>query len=267
MRKLVLLVLMFTLVISVPGCHKETEKPELLFYIGITMVKPVMELKETFEAEHDCIIRIVQGGSQDLYDSLKTSEEGDLYMPGSYSYRLNNLEDGLLLDAVLVGYNKASLVVKEGNPLGFSNDLSQLADKNIKVVICNPDSGSIGSETKKILDAYGNYEDVFDNAIYLTTDSRNLTDAIVDGDAELCINWFATTVWEDNVDLVDAILIDEIYAEKKMLIMNLIKTSRYPDLTLEFMAYASSEHGKSVFKKYGFIDDEDLEIMDKVEFK
>lgn len=267
MKKWILVILLVSMLLTTSGCKKEEETPELLFYIGITMVKPVMELAEEFEAENNCKIKIIQGGSQDLYDSLSQSKIGDLYMPGSYSYRLNNLSDGYLTEAVLVGYNKAALMVAEGNPLNFTNDLNQLADSNNRVVICNPDSGSIGKETKKILEVFGNYEAVFDNAIFLTTDSRNLTDAIVDHDADICINWYATTVWDDNNDLVDAILIDDEYIEKKMLIMSLLEFSDYPKLTQEFMAYAASNHGKSVFKKYGFIDDSDLDMMDKVVFE
>ncbi len=265
MTKRILILFLVGTMLIVTGC-KEEEPPELLFYIGITMVKPVTQLANEFEEKNNCKITIVQGGSQDLYDSLKLSQVGDLYMPGSYSYRKNNLEDGLLLDAVVVGYNKASLMVAEGNPMGFTADLNQLADSNNKVVICNPESGSIGRETKRILDEFGNYEAVFDNSIYLTTDSRNLTDAIVNGDADLVMNWYATAVWPDNKDKVDAILIDEVYG-KKMLVMSLTSCSIYPELTKAFMEYASSDHGQDVFEEYGFIDGNDREEMEKVELE
>jgi molybdate transport system substrate-binding protein len=246
----------------------EEDKPQLLFYIGITMVKPIAQLVEEFEKENNCEIIVSQGGSQDLYDSLKQSQQGDLYMPGSYSYRKNNLGDGILLDdAVLVGYNKASIVVAKGNPLGFTNDLVQLSNPENRVVICNPDSGSIGKETKKILEAHGTFDEVFSNAIYLTTDSRNLTDAIANKDADICINWHATTAWEGNRENVDAILIDEEYAKKKMLILSLTSFSEEPELTKKFMEYASSEHGRQVFKDYGFLDDKDLETIDGVTFE
>jgi ABC-type molybdate transport system substrate-binding protein len=73
-------------------------KNELLFYVGITMVKPVNELAKNFEKANNCTIKILQGGSQDLYDSIKSSQVGDLYLPGSVSYRDKFLKDGLLLD-------------------------------------------------------------------------------------------------------------------------------------------------------------------------
>ena len=267
MKNFLLFIIIFTIILLSLSSCTEKEKPQLLFYIGITMVKPVNQLVKEFESENNCSIKIIQGGSQDLYDSLKASNEGDLYMPGSYSYRENNIDDGLLLDAVPVGYNKASLVVAKGNPKNFTNDLSQLIDANNKIVLCNPDSGSIGRESKKILDAYGIFDKVFSNAIYLTTDSRNLTDAIESGHADICINWYATTTWKENKKSVDAILIDEKYAKKKMLIMNLLKSSNHPELTKKFMDYASSDHGREIFKNYGFLDDTDLKNIDGVDFE
>ncbi len=266
MKKLTVVFLAVLMVLQMSAC-KEKEKPELLFYIGITMVKPINELVVEFEEEHNCKIDIIQGGSQDLYDSLKNSQQGDLYMPGSYSYRKENLGDGLLLDAVLVGYNKAALMVAEGNPLGFTSDLSQLSDKSNRVVIGNSESGSVGNETKKVLAQYGNYDAVVDNVIYMTADSRKLTEAIADGDADICINWYATSVWDENKDFVDAITIDEAYAQKKMLILNLTSCSKYPELTKDFMAFASSEHGKEVFEKYGFLEEADKVSIDGVEFE
>jgi hypothetical protein len=35
-------------------------KDELLFYVGITMVKPVNELAKNFEKTHNCTIKILQ---------------------------------------------------------------------------------------------------------------------------------------------------------------------------------------------------------------
>ncbi len=119
------------------GCKKEEtvketdSKPEMLFYIGITMVKPVTALADKFMKENNCTIRIIQGGSQDLYDSIATSSKGgDLYLPGSLSYRNKNIKDGLLLDGKFVGYNKAALMVAKGNPKTLLQTLIHLLIKD-----------------------------------------------------------------------------------------------------------------------------------------
>ena len=50
-------------------------KPELIFYCGITMVKPMKVIASHIEKTQNCTIKIVQGGSADLYSSLKFSKE------------------------------------------------------------------------------------------------------------------------------------------------------------------------------------------------
>jgi molybdate transport system substrate-binding protein len=243
------------------------KKCELLFYVGITMVKPMSLLAEEFEKSSECKIKILQGGSKDLYDSLKMSKKGDLYMPGSVSYRERFLHEGLLDEAVFVGYNKAALVVKKGNPKKIPASLDALSDSNYMVVLGNEQSGSIGAETKKILEKYGNYQEAMLNTIYLTTDSRNLTKAIKDGEADVVLNWYATTFWDENKNAVEGIPLDERYAKKKMLTLNLLKSSTNKDETKKFMEFATSKRGREVFYEYGFLDEKDLKNYDGIKVK
>lgn len=268
MKKAVLILLLLISGCSNNQTQSDTgQEPELLFYIGITMVKPVSELVNEFEKTCNCNVRIIQGGSKDLYESLKASRQGDLYLPGSTSYRNSNLKDGLLLDARFVGYNKASIMVAKGNPKGFTPDLNIFSDKENKVVLCNPESGSIGKETKNILTAFGNYEEAIVNSTFLTTDSRNLTKAIVDGSADVVINWHATNFWKENKGKVDYLPIDNKYAKKKMLAFNLLKDSKHPELAKKFMDLAASDFGRKVFFSYGFLDNDDLTHFSEITVK
>ncbi|MEY4503829.1 MAG: hypothetical protein RL154_121 [Pseudomonadota bacterium] len=248
---------------SSPKENKEAQKKELLIYCGITMVKPIKELADRFEKTHNCKVTITQGGSKDLYESLKTSKQGDLYFPGSLSYRENNIADGLLKDGVYLGYNVAAIVVKKGNPKNISSSLDNFTNKNLSVVLCNPDTGSIGNETKKVLESYGNYEAAIKNAVLLTTDSRNLTKAIKDGQADVVLNWRATTFWEDNKEITEAIAIDEKYAKKATLVLNLLSFSQNQDLAKEFMNFASSKDGKTVFYEFGFLNKDEIDAPRK----
>jgi len=242
------------------------KKPELLFYCGITMVKPIAEIAKIIEERENCTIKITQGGSKDLYASLKNSQKGDLYLPGSLSYRKENLKDGILQDAVLVGYNKASLAVKKGNPKNVKGDLEELFREDLNIVLCSPDSGSIGRETKNILTKYGKYDEAMKKSIYITTDSRNLNKALDQGDADVVINWYATTLWSENKDKVEPIVIDEKYAEKKKLIINLLSFSQNKEIAKKFMDFAASKEGRDIFKKYGFLDEYDYNNIDKDSF-
>ena len=231
------------------------EKPTLIFYCGITMVKPIKEMAKIIEKKHNCKIKISQGGSKDLYDSLKYSKVGDLYLPGSKSYRDNNLKDGFLKDAVSIGYNQAAIFIKKNNPKNISS-LEDFLNPKLSSILCNPTSGSIGKMSKKIfLDYKGKkfFEEAYDNAVEIGTDSRNLNKAMLEKRADLTINWKATAHWPENEKHIDIIEIDERYAPKKQLVISLLSFSKNKKIAKSFMDFASSKEGKEIMKKHGFL--------------
>ena len=241
------------------GCGETTEESEtaikkLLVYCGITMVKPMTEIARIIEKEQDCEITLTQGGSEDLYQSLKASGRGDLYLPGSASYRKRHLEEGLLGEFTHVGFNQAAMVVAKGNPKGVKADLRELLREDLSVVICNPESGSIGRETKRMLTEAGIYDEVFTRATYLTTDSRNLNNALKSGEADLIVNWRATAFFEENAPLMDVIDLPPAIVKPKKLLINLLKFSEHPDIARRMMEYAGSEKGQEIFRRHGFLD-------------
>ncbi len=245
------------LIIMVSGCSQDQpqERKELLIYCGITMIKPMKQLATEFEKLHPVNITITQGGSQDLYDSLKTSQTGDLYLPGSSSYRTKNSADQLLTDHVFLGYNRVALMVAKGNPKKLTSDIKQLTDPRLNTVLCNPQTGSIGRASKKVLLEAGINDAAYKNATYLTTDSRRLIEAIKQDNADIILNWYAAGTWEGNKEFVDIIALPDKLAMKKALELNLLAFSQNPELAKKFMAYASSDHGLGVFKEYGFLTD------------
>lgn len=250
------------LILTFCGCtdnqQQEQARPELLIYCGITMVEPVRQIADIVEEEKNCMIKIIKGGSGNLYRILSVNQAGDLYLPGSESYIKKGQQDGIILETVTVGYNKAALVVAKNNPLAIAPSLSNVADGKYRVVLGNPDSGSIGKETKLVLQQADIYQQALSNAIYLTTDSKDLTKAIKENTADLVINWQATAAWPQNIAAVTALPIDELYAPKRKLILSLLQYSEFPEIAKHFMQYSESESGQAIFLKYGFGDQPSL---------
>ena len=231
------------------------EKPTLLVYCGITMVKPIQEIAHIIEKQHNCTIKIIQGGSKNLYKMLKLSKKGDLYLPGSDSYRKNNLKDGLLLDGQYIGYNKAAIFVQKKNPKKVKK-LNSFLDENIGTAICDPTKGSIGKMAKKLLLKFKGekfYDDVFDATVIIGTDSRNLNKALIDKKIDMTINWRATAFWIENSPFIDIVEIDNKYAPKKKLVLNLLSFSKHTKIAKDFMKFAASKDGQKIMKSYGFL--------------
>lgn len=228
------------------------DKKELLIFCGITMEKPIRELAGRFEKLEDCTVKIMIGGSGTLYRTITVNQAGDLYLPGSEAYIKKGRENGVITETKHVGYNRAALIVAKGNPLNISANLNNLINEEYKTVLGAPDSGSIGKETKRILTSAEIYEKAIDNSLYLTSDSKGLRLAIVDGVADLTLNWYAPSIWPKNKDKIEALLLDESVAIPHQLIVSLLKFSKEPELAKRFFIFISSETGMETFNRYGF---------------
>ena len=255
MKKNLSVFLLFLVIFGGSGClSKNEEKPQLLIYCGITMARPMNEIAAIIEEQEDVEVIIIQGGSGNLLKSIELNGIGDIYLPGSKSYVDVARTKGLVVDARLVGYNRAALMVQKDNPLNLTADLQNLLSPEYYVILGNPDSGSIGKETQRILERAGLYDAAIQNARELTTDSKDLVTALVEKRADLVINWYAVSTWDGNDNYFDVILLDPEIAPPKELVITSLTTAREPALAKRFIEYAVSPEGRAIFERYGFAE-------------
>jgi len=248
MKKVILLIL-FTLFLSA--------KEELLFYCGITMVKPMSKIASIIEKKHNIKIKIIQGGSGDLYDSLSSSKKGDLYLPGSSSYIKKHLKEGLLGYRKYVGYNQLALFVLPNNPKNVKS-LDDLIREDLAVSLGNPETCSMGKESVKVLKRYKGetfLEKVEDNIVLYAADSRDFNQLLKFKQIDTGLNWRATAFFPENKGKIKVISVDEKYAPKKKLILTLLTFSKHKQIAIDFINFAASKEGKKIMKSYGFLDE------------
>lgn len=232
----------------------EQARTELLIYCGITMIRPMTEVARAFEQREAVKITLAQGGSEDLYQTLKKSGVGDLYLPGEPTFRSKYLNEGLLGEVVTVGYNQLALVVRKGNPKKVKGDPHELLRHDLIMIIGNAESGSVGKETEDLLKAAGIYEKVLDAAVFLAPDSRALNASMKKGEADVMLNWRATAFFPDNIATMDVVELNPKLATPQALLLNLLTFSKNKDIARRLMAYAASEEGQAIFRKWGFLD-------------
>ena len=254
--------------LGLSGCEQNTPPPptskNLGIYLGITMVRPIQNLATMFERQHPGVrVRIKQGASGFLYNTLKVEKKGDLYFPGSDSYRKTHQKDGLFKNHAFVGYNRLALVVPKGNPKQLTDNPIQLTDSALSVVLASPESGAIGRNVKTLLDKIDLTEQVYRNVTYFTTDSHRITTAIKKGHADVAINWYATTLWPKNRQQLSGILLPESLAPKKKLELIRLSFGKHPDLANAFMQLAASQTGLDVFYRYGFFTEAEYQARTK----
>ncbi len=249
-KKVMVMVISVLFFVSASAFAQASEK--LIVYCGITMLKPMVEISKIFEKDHNCSVNFVKGGSGKLLQLLLKNKNGDLFLPGSDSYikKMEAEHKGLVTASAHVGFNKAALFVKKGNPKKITSDLNNLLSQDCNVIIGSAEKGSIGKETKKILTEKGIYDDVKAKAV-VTLHSQSLVNALKTGKADVAINWFAVSTWPENSDAVETLPIDEQFAKKKKLLLAVLKDSKNPELALTFLNFVSSETGKFIFQKHG----------------
>lgn len=235
--------------------HETDELKTILIHCGVTMVKPMTEIAEIIEKQEDCKILITKGGSGNLYRSITSNKIGDLYLPGSEKYITIGMQSGYITDTVFVGENRAVVMVQKGNPKNIKPDLTCFKDTNLRVVIGNPHSGSIGEENEFILDKLGVYDEIKKRAEYTVVSSKDLVKALENNEADIVINWYAVSVWGNNKNIIEVLQIeDNDIIRRKKLYLGLLKFSQHPDIAEKVMNYAASEEGRAIFKKYGLYE-------------
>ena len=231
-----------------------TEKPqkELLIYCGTTMALPMREIASHIEKQENCEVTILLGGSGNLHQAIMVNKQGDIFLPGMESYIEQAQAEGLISETGVVGINQAALLVAKGNPLNIPADLQALLNPDYRTVLGSPESGSIGRETKRMLDKVGIYQEVVLKTLYMTPDSRDLSKAIKNKAADLVVNWKSTAQWPKYQDVTDVILLGGEIAHPHKLVLGLLKYSTQPQLAHNFIQYAISAEGQAIFASYGF---------------
>lgn len=228
----------------------EDEK-QVLIYCGITMIRPMTEIKDIIEKQENCNIEITKGGSGNLLKAIELIGIGDLFLPGSESYIQSAIKKGLISDTAYVGTNKLAVIVQKGNPLDIPADIKTLTSNDYYVIIGNPNSGSVGKATKKLLLKHQIFNEVEQNAIRFTTDSKDLSQSIINKEADIVVNWYATYTWDNNSDHMDLLCIPELESTQNKLVLAQLKSSQHPEIAKKFLEYAQSEKGQAIFEKYG----------------
>ena len=230
-----------------------TGSNNLLIYCGITMVRPVTDIARLFEKQENITIAIAQGGSEDLYQSARKSQLGDLYLPGEPVFRVKHQAEGLLGEYRSLGLNQMGFIVQKGNPKKVKPDLKELLRKDLTVILGSSESGSVGKEAERILVAAGLYTKVAAKVVQMLPDSRNIMAAMRRGEADITMSWRATGFFPDNAGKLEVIDLPAKIATPQELQLTLLTFSKNKDMARKFIEFAAGPQGQAVFNKYGFI--------------
>lgn len=234
----------------------ETAPPkELVIYCENGMMSLVSSLKEDFEKEHECIIHIQNDCAQNLMSLINYTGKGDIYVPASTQsfenfYKNTGQE---IIDSLFIGYNNLVFMVKKGNPKNFDGKIKSLLNHDkFALIISNPETSSLGDETRRLLNEHQLYKRILPNIVALTSDSKGLVKAIKTNQADVVIDWESNLLYNSNINYVDVIQMQTNHSVSIPIYATSLSCSSEPDLTNEFLKFSKQQLDESLLSKYGF---------------
>lgn len=249
------------LILVLSGCkggvktdHQQTSAvvPELLIYCENGMVSPILEISNYFESQFKCKIRIHNDCSKNLIGLINYSQKGDLFIPDSYQAitKLSRANPQIIADSIYIGINQLVFIVRKGNPESFDGSLKSLSKRSHAVLLANPETSSLGFETRQLLQQNHFYDPVMSNVLALSVDSRGIIRSVINGEASVAIDWLSSYFYNSNRTSVDTINLQTNY-EFPRIYASVLRSSENPGLAQTFLATLSSGYGTEVFAKYG----------------
>jgi molybdate transport system substrate-binding protein len=98
------------------------------------------------------------------------------------------------------------------------------------------------------------YPQVVRSAAFLAPDSRSLVNAMKKGEADITMNWRATSFFADNAAKLDVIDLDPKLVKPQPLLLIQLKSTKNPELAKRFMSYVAGDEGQAIYRKHGFLD-------------
>ncbi|NPA37630.1 MAG: molybdate ABC transporter substrate-binding protein [Chlorobi bacterium] len=232
---------------------KQEKIKELIIYCENAIAPSIYELKNLFEKEYHCKVTIQNDCALNLIGLINYSFKGDLFIPSSlHSFEmLRRRSNAEIKDSVFLGYNKLVYMVKKGNPSGFDGKIKSLLTNDYSLIIANPESSSLGYETKKALTNRKVYEKILNIIVSLSTDSKGLIRSIKNNQADIVINLESTVFINGSMQYVDIIPFDPKNPYTMKVYAGVLSTTENEELAKDFLTFVNTQEGKSILNKYG----------------
>lgn len=232
---------------------------ELTVFTAASLTGAFGEIGQIYENETNIDVVFNFDGSQVLRTQIDNGAYADVFASAN-TKQMNALKAEELMNNSSVSIftrNKISLIIPKDNPAKIKN-LTDLAKPGVKIVIGTKDV-PVGDYAIQIINKLGNdsaygpeyKKKVMDNIVSQETTVSHVVTKIALGEADVGFA-YVSDVTEDLAGKVDKIEIPDEYNVIGQYPIGILKESKYPVESEEFINLVESERGRSVLEKYGF---------------
>lgn len=235
---------------TLASCNSSNEgEKSIQLYCASGIKDPVEEIAKLYQQKYNVRVDIQYGGSGTLLSNLQIAKRGDLYLAADDSYLTIAKDKDLVKEVQPLAQMFPGIIVKKGNPKNIKS-IQDLANKDIKVSLANPEAAAIGQLFKEICEKSNCWDAIEANAkVFKPTVNDIVTDVHI-GVVDACVGWDATVEQYDDLEFI-SITNDE--SDKRTIEVGVLTYSKQSVEALKFLRFMSSpEFGNPSFEKYGF---------------
>jgi len=241
------LTLILLLPILVAGCAKQPEK--LVIYSGKGLKHAIDEIAASFEQREGVSVSVVYAGSKTLLDTIKKTHKGDIFIPGSESYIKEAGE--LITQSEFVAYHIPTFIVASSK----SNEITKFEDlfkPGVRIAVGNKRMAAIGRISEEILNNVSIDNQSNKNIVIKASTVNELIQLVANNEVDAALIWQDMMKWELAEGLTEVSIPNLINKPKKILVSSL-STSSNPGLSKQFLKFVSSNEGRLILEKHGFV--------------
>ena len=243
-----LLAIFFSLIL-IPAATTSLSAEEILMFAGAGLRQPLDSLIESFKKETGHTVCADYGGSGKQAVRIRTTGQGDLFMPGALFYIENLEKEGLAHDYIPVVAHTPVVGVhpESGNDITSFFDLTK---PGIRIALGDPKAMAFGKTAMKILERSGRKEAILKNVIVYGATVKQLALYVAQGDVDAAIIGRADAVQSANkIRIVD---IPKDFFHQEVIAVAILKKGLNRPQVIAFQKYLSGPEAVRVFLEYGF---------------
>lgn len=244
--------LILMLLVCLPAVALAGQEP-LTVYSGAGLMKPMDELKAAFEQRTQVPVRMIYGGSGELFGMIAMRKAGDVFIPGAAKYVKDAVKKGMARaeGQRSVCYHVPVILVPAGNPANVQS-LQDLARPGVRVALADAKAAAIGKVGNAILKKNGLTEQVAKNVVVRPSTTNQLLIYAATGQVDACIAWEDQSTWGQAKGKVEIVHIPARQNALKTIPAAVVTYSEQADNAQAFVDYIASPEGQALWKKWGF---------------
>lgn len=233
--------------------HAQAENKGIIVSAAISLKNAFEEIGKLYESRQGgAKVSFNFGASGDLMRQIEGGAPVDVFASAAQKDMNEAEKKGLIEPGTRKDFtaNTVVLVVpaKEKNPIKSFSDLS--AGEIKKIAVGNPKTVPAGRYAEEILQYYRIYDAIKDKLIF-AENVRQVLDYVARGEVDAGVIYLSDAQFKATD--VKVVAVAPSASHKPVIYpIAVIKGTKVPDLSKEFIAVVTSEEGQAIFRKYGF---------------